>query len=53
MTSPHGHQFNHSVKILLVFCSTHYARQFDIPHDHVGKNNCLTPWVPRSPKPHP
>ena len=39
MTSPQGHQFDHSVKILLVFCSTYYPRQFNMSHDHVGKNN--------------
>ena len=37
LTSPHGHQFDHSVKVLLVFCSTRYPRQFDMPHGHVGK----------------
>ena len=47
MTLPHGHQFDHSVKILLVFCSTLYPRQFDMPHDHVGKKNMFDPlWTP-------
>ena len=52
MTSPHGHQFDHSVKILLVFCSTNYPRQFDMPHDHVGKNVFfLLPGYPGAPSP--
>ena len=37
MTSPQGHQFDYSVKILLVICSTYYPRQFDMSHNHVGK----------------
>ena len=53
LTSPHGHQFEHSVKILLVFCSTNYPRQFDMPHDHVGKNNFLLPGYPGAPSPTP
>ena len=29
--------------ILLVFCSTQYPRQFDMPHDHVGKKYFFDP----------
>ena len=53
MNSPHGHQFDQSVKFLLVFCSTQYPRQFDMPHDRVGKNNFLTPGYPGAPSPPP
>ena len=35
MTSPQGHQFDPSMKILLAFCSARHPRRFDMPHDHV------------------
>ena len=38
MTTPKGHQFDLSVKILLVACSTHHSLQFDMPHDQVHKS---------------
>ena len=50
LTPPQGHQYDLRVKILLAFCSTHHPRQFDMPHDHVGKNYILTP-APPSPTP--
>ena len=53
LTSPQGHQFDHSVEILLVFCSTYYPRQFDMSHDHVGKKNFLTPGYPGASSPTP
>ena len=39
LTSPQGHQFDPRMKILLVFCSAHHPRRFDLPHDHVRKKN--------------
>ena len=36
-TSPQGHQLDPRMKILPAFCSAHHPRQFDMPHDHIGK----------------
>ena len=30
LTSPHGHQFDPRMKMLLVFCSARHPRRFDI-----------------------
>ena len=35
LTSPQGHQFDPSMKILLAFCSARHPRGFDTPHDNV------------------
>ena len=47
-----SHQFDHRVKILLAFCSTHHSHHIDMPHDHVRKNNLFCtlgyPGVPKS-----
>ena len=37
LTSPQGHQFDPSMKMLLAFCSACQPRRFDMPHDHVLK----------------
>ena len=54
LTSPQGHQFDPSMKMLLSFCSACHPRRFDMPHDHVWKKNFFDPWaspVPQSPNP--
>ena len=49
LTSSKGHQFDHSMKILLTFCSTRHPRRFDTPHDHIWKY-LLIPWAHQRPK---
>ena len=53
LTSTQGHQFDNRANILLVFCSAHCPRQFDMPHDHAQKLLFFTPSAPRRPKSHP
>ena len=50
LTSPQGHQFDPSMKILLAFCSARHPHRFDMSHDHVIKNDFWTPWAPPRPK---
>ena len=49
LTSPQGHQFDPTMKILLAICSAPHPRRFDMQHDHVWKKN-LTPWAPPEPQ---
>ena len=43
LTSPQGHQFDPSIKILLAFCSAHHPHWFDLPHYHVWKEKFFDP----------
>ena len=49
-TSPQGHQFDPSMKMLLAFCSACHPRRFDMPHDHVWKKKNFDPWAPQVPQ---
>ena len=49
LTMPQGNQLDPRVNFLLLCCSTHNPLQFDMPHDHVWKNQIFDSPAPPSP----